>query len=121
LHPDREHRALPRGVDEGYDHTGALPWAHLEVGLDRSRSQRRGACTAELVVTDRGHEVGYGTRSGERHGLVGSRPAGGNDDPGSCIAPPVEGPKGDHDDVDHDVADNYDHWLLNRGRHRWAA
>ncbi len=100
---------------------GALPRAHLEMGVDRSRSQGRGGCAAELVVTDRGHEVGYRACSGERHGLVGSRRHGGNDDRGRCIAAPVEGPNRDYNDVDHDVADDHGDWLLHLGRHRWAA
>ena len=67
------------------------------------------------------NEVHFGSGSGERDGLVGGRPSGGNDDPGSGIAAPVERAERAHDDVDHDVADNDDHWLLRPGRHRWAA
>ena len=60
------------------------------MGLDLVRSQRTVAAAAELVVADRGHQVDLGSRTGERHGLVGGRPARGDHDPGRGIAARVE-------------------------------
>ena len=84
-------------------------------------SERCRGSAAKLVVADRRYQVYLRAGSGERHGLVGSRPAGGNDDLGRCIAAPVEGPKGEHDNVDHDVADDDHYWSLPLGSHPWAA
>jgi hypothetical protein len=67
-----EHRTLPGGVDQGDDHTGALPSANLEVHLGPGGSKRPCRGAAELVVADGGYQVDLRAGSGERHGLVGS-------------------------------------------------